>query len=114
LRRLRHYHGCALVTSLPEPVLDRLSPHLLAVLSRWRDDVWWNVLDLLDDVSPVGHARVLRRMEARSAVVGAQIGRYSNRLQVVIRGFRQRHAAAALAHITGYVMRRPSPMLRAA
>jgi hypothetical protein len=101
--------------------LDRLAPHLLAVLSRWRDDVWWNMLDLLGAASAAECASVVQRMDENSEAVGETIARYARvsprRLRLASYGLRQRHAAAALAQITRRLMRhlpsatrrRPSP-----
>jgi hypothetical protein len=43
------------------------------VLAGWRDDVWRNVLELLDATCGAERARVLRRMDDRAAAAGAAI-----------------------------------------
>jgi len=73
LRRLRETHDCLLVSSLPDAALERLTRYFLKMLAGWRDDVWRNMLELLDANDAGERARVLRRMDDRAAAVGAAI-----------------------------------------
>jgi hypothetical protein len=77
MRRLREVHGCSFLRSLPDAAVEQLTPHLLQVLSGWRDDVWRNMLDLLGAASAAERAAVIARMDERSAAVGAAIARQS-------------------------------------
>jgi hypothetical protein len=77
LRRLREVHRCPLVTSLPDSALRWLTPYFLKVLSGWRDDVWQNMLELLDATRTAERALVLSRMDGRAAAAGARIARQS-------------------------------------
>ena len=77
MRRLREVHGCSFLRSLPDAAAEQLTPHLLQVLSGWRDDVWRNMLDLLGAASAAERAAVIARMDERSAAAGATIARQS-------------------------------------
>ena len=77
MRRLREVHGCSLLQLLPDAAVEQLTPGLLQVLSGWRDDVWRNMLDLLDATSAAGRAAVIGRMDDRAVEVGATIAQHS-------------------------------------
>ena len=72
-RRLGGTHGCPLVNLLPNAMVQRLSPHLLKVLTSWRNDVWRNMLALLGATSAAERAAITGRMDDRAAAVGARI-----------------------------------------
>ena len=76
-RRLRTTHGCALANLLPDAAIGWLTPFLLKALSAWRDDVWRNMLALLDATSRAERDAIIGRMDERSAYVGARIARFS-------------------------------------
>ncbi|HET7012347.1 MAG TPA: DUF5995 family protein [Streptosporangiaceae bacterium] len=72
-RRLRTTHGCPVANLLPDASIGWLTPFLLKVLSSWRDDVWQNMLALLDATSAAEHDAVIDRMNDRAAAVGTKI-----------------------------------------
>lgn len=76
-RRLRTTHGCALASLLPDATIGWLTPFLLKALSAWRDDVWRNMLGLLDATDNAERTAIIDRMDARSAYVGSKIARLS-------------------------------------
>jgi hypothetical protein len=76
-RRLRATHGCAIANLLPDAAIGRLTRFLLKVLSGWRDDVWTNMLALLDATCPAERDAVIARMDHRAAAAGATIARLS-------------------------------------
>jgi hypothetical protein len=99
-RRLRGTHGCALVDLLPDATVQWLTPYLLKVLAGWRDDVWRNMLALLDAPSTAERAAIIGRMDARAAAAGATIARLgvasAGSARLLSAGIRHKRTAAAL------------------
>jgi hypothetical protein len=83
MRRLREVHGCAFLRSLPDAAIEQLTPHMLEMLSGWRDDVWRNMLDLLGAASAAERAALIARMDERSGETGAKIARQSTIMWLV-------------------------------
>jgi hypothetical protein len=116
MRRLRDVHGCSLMQSLPDATLEQLTPHFLQVLSGWRDDVWRNMLELLDAASAAERAAILSRMDQRSAATGATIARHGTAslwlVRLVSHGTRFWRAATAplslRVPVPGIAWRRPA------
>jgi hypothetical protein len=72
-RRLREVHGCPLLNSAPGTTREWAAPYVLQTLTRWRDDVWGSMLDLLGAASASERAAVLSQMDQRTAIIGVRI-----------------------------------------
>jgi hypothetical protein len=99
-RRLAGTHACPLLSLLPNAMIQRLTPRLLRVLAGWRDDVWRNMLALLDATSAAERAAIIGRMDDRAAAAGAKVAWQSTAsagpVRLLSHGVRHWHVTARL------------------
>jgi hypothetical protein len=73
LQRLEHAHGCAVSAWLHRRLRRPAGWLIMALLQRWREQVWVDVRALLRATGEEDHARVMQRMDARARRIAAML-----------------------------------------